>query len=240
MKTREPRILFYDLETKPIKFWGWRTGKQYVGHSQIVDGEKFDLITIAWKWLGEKKVSCLDWGVKEQDSGKMLDAFVKVLESADVVIGQNNLSFDDKQLNMQRMLHNQPPIAWCTSEDMRRQIKKHFYVTSSSLEYMSKLLTGEGKDRMSFQDWVDVVDRKCPKALAKMRKYNMKDVLKTEAVWKRIRPYITPKAHRGIIAHSEKHSCKSCGSLRLIKDGRVYNMTTSRQRYKCADCGHRS
>lgn len=237
MKPKAPRILFYDLETAPIKVWCWRTGKQYVNHSQIVEGEKFEIITIAWKWLGDRQVHCLDWG-KQQNSSAMLDAFVKELESADVVIGQNNLSFDDKHLNVQRMLHNQKPIAWPTSEDMRRQIKKHFYVTSSSLEYMAKLLTGAGKDKMHFQDWVDIITHKCPKALAKMKKYNKRDVIKTEEVWKRIRPYVEPRAHRGVILDTGRNGCKSCGSPDLLNYGHRYTATGKVPRYQCKKCAY--
>jgi hypothetical protein len=233
----KPRILFYDLETAPVKAWIWRTGEQYVNHSMIVEGERFEIITIAWKWLGEKKVHCLDWG-KDQNSAKMLDIFVKELESADVVIGQNNLSFDDKHLNIQRLLHNQAPIAWPTSEDMRRQIKRHFYVTSSSLEYMAKLLTGDGKDKMHFQDWVDIITDNCPKALAKMKKYNKRDVVKTEEVWKKIQGHVQPKAHRGIIMGKGRDSCKSCGSSKLQLDGFKYSATGKVQRVRCKDCGY--
>lgn len=235
MKT--PRVLFYDVETKPVKVWCWTTGKQYINHHQIVDGEKFEIICIAWKWLGEKKIHCLDWG-KEQSSAKMLNTFVYELERADVVIGQNNNSFDDKQINMQRMLHGQPPIAWPTAEDVRKQVRKHFYITSSSLEYMAKLLTGEGKSRMQFADWVDIVDRRDAKALNKMKRYCMRDVQKLQEVWERIRPYVTPRVHRGVVIDGDRNSCPSCGAKDVAKWGSRYTTRRKVQRFQCRECRH--
>ena len=136
------------------------------------------------------------------------------------------------------MLHRQQPIAWPISEDLRKQVKKHFYVTSSSLEYMSKLLTGEGKGKMAFNDWVAIVDRKCPKALAKMIKYCKRDVLKTEAVWKRIQPYVTPRANRSLIVNGHKDGCPSCGSMKFVKNGTEYQLARVVQKLRCNDCGH--
>lgn len=236
-KITKPRILLFDVETKPVKCWIYRTGKQVIRHNSIVDGEKFDIICLAYKWVGEKKVTCLDWG-REQNSAKMIEAFAKEVEKADVVLGQNSDSFDIKQVNTQRLLHNQLPIAWPVTEDLRKQVKKHFYVTSSSLEYMAKLLTGEGKDRMVFGDWVDIIERKDPKALEKMKKYCVRDVLKTEEVWKRIQPYVDPRAHRGVINGSGRNSCKSCGSMKIVNNGFKFNLTGKIRRIRCNACGY--
>jgi hypothetical protein len=233
----KPKILIFDVETKPVKAWLWRTGKQVVRHEQIVDGEKFDIICIGYKWLGEAKVECLDWG-RAQNSARMIEKFTKVIEKADVVIGQNSDPFDIKQINMQRLLHRQKPIAWPISEDLRKQIKKHFYVTSSSLEYLAKLLTGEGKGKVTFQDWVAIVDRRSAVALAKMKHYGKRDVLKTEQVWERIQPYITPRVNQSLVINGHKKGCKSCGSLKVKKDGIQYQATKHVQRWRCLSCHH--
>lgn len=232
---REPKILLWDIETTPVKCWIFRTGKQFINHKSIVEGERFEIICIAYKWSNQKKVNCLTWD-KNQNSAKMVQEFVEVLESSDVAIGQNADSFDVKQLNTQRMLHGQPPIAWPTTEDTRKQIKRHFYVTSSSLEYMSKLLTGSGKDRMEFDDWIDIVDKKSSKALAKMVKYCKKDVKKLEEVWNRIAPYVTVKASRARIMGIKNPACPKCGSPRVQKRGQRFLMSSTKQRYTCYSC----
>jgi len=235
---KEPRIMFFDIETKPVKAWIWRTGKQYVPHNMIVDGEHFDIICICWKWLGEKKVHALDWG-KSQNSKNMMKKFIKELESADVVIAQNGDAFDVKYVNTLALLHGLPPVAWPTTEDTRKMIRRHFYVTSSSLKYMSELLLeGDTKDRMQFQDWIDIVEDKDQKALDKMIKYCKKDVALTERVWKTIQPYVTPRVNRSLLVRGHKHGCPQCGHEHASKWGLRHTTTGSWQRLKCKSCFH--
>lgn len=238
MQAKYPKVLFFDIETKPVKAWVWRTGEQRIRHDQIVAKERFDIICICYKWANSSQIYSLDWGIKAQNSAQMINKFVSVLESADVVVGQNSDSFDIKQVNTQRMLHKQPPISWPVAEDTRKQIKKHFYVTSSSLDYMSKLLLETGKDPMNFQDWIEIVDNKNSKALRKMIAYCKKDVKNLYDVWKRIAPYVQPKAHKGIICHDDKLACPSCASKETRKSSIYYGATGKRQKYHCRACGH--
>ena len=37
---KTPKILFYDIETSPLKAWVWGLGKQVLRHHQLVDGYK--------------------------------------------------------------------------------------------------------------------------------------------------------------------------------------------------------
>lgn len=236
--SKSPKILFFDIETRPIKFWGWRTGKQYVDQSQIVKGADQDIICISYKWLDEKKIHSLDWGVKEQDSSRMIDTFGKVIESADVVIGHNADSFDIRHINTQRLLHGQSPIAWPTSEDTLKQIRKKFYLPSYRLDYISKLLTGSGKATMAFQDWIEIVENKSAKHLRKMIKYNQRDVKKLEEDYKILAPHLVPKANRSLISRDLRAGCPSCGHNGSISKGPVWRMGTRVQRRQCKNCGH--
>lgn len=235
----KPKVLFFDIETKPVRAWLWHTGKQVVRHAQICDGERFDIICIAYKWLDKGKIHVLDWGLHAQNSAKMLQEFVAVLETADVVIAQNGDAFDIKQLNTQRLIHKQRPIAWPTSEDTRKMIRRHFYVTSSSLEYISKLLVGAGKDRIEFADWIDVIVYKKAKALEKMKRYCKNDVLRLFQVWKKIAPYCEPRFNRALKnpeVNNHKFACANCGSKSLMRDGTRGLRSGLFQRYRCKVC----
>jgi len=235
MKTREPKVLIFDVETKYVKARIWRTGKQIVRHGQICKGEKFDIICVAYKWAHQKRVYCLDWGLHEQNSGPMIKKFGKIIEQADLVLGQNSDAFDIKQINTQRLIHGQTPIAWPLSEDLMKQVKRNFYVTSSSLDYMAKLLTGEGKSRMEEADWVDVVESKSKSALIKMKHYCKRDVIKTQAVWDKVRPYCKPKFDRRLLCG--KDTCATCGSKNVAGHGQRVYLTKIVDRVRCNDCG---
>lgn len=234
----KPRVLFFDCETKPVRFWAWRTGKQHLTHEQIARGEKFDIICIAYKWLGKPGVSTLDWGLNAQDSSKMIETFTKVVESADLAVGHNGDNFDLKQINTQRLIHQQPPIAWPTTEDTLKQFRKHFAFPSYRLDYLAKLLTGSGKDRMGFEDWLDIVVDKKPKALNKMLRYCARDVRKLEQIYLQAAKYFTPKINSGVVIHGNPDACPRCGSYAVLSKGHITLAAGRYRRYSCRSCWH--
>lgn len=235
---KQPKILFWDVETKPVKFWGWRTGKQYLSHDQIVKGEKFDLICICYKWAHEKKVNELHWNLKTQDSTKMIEEFTKIIESADIAVAHNADKFDVKQFNTQRLLKGLSPVAWPISDDTLKAFRRYFAFPSYSLDYISNLLEGKGKDRMCFQDWIDIVENKDPVALLKMIKYCKKDVSLLSKVYEKAKKFFKPKFHVGVInGLSKNDSCPSCGSLRSESKGKQVRFGSIHQIRTCMVCG---
>lgn len=235
-----PKILIFDVETSPVLAWVWKTGpKISVRPDQIKAGQKFDIICICYKWAHEKTIHSLDWGIKRQNSAAMVDAFSKIIEQADVAIAHNGDRFDIKQINTQRLFHNQPPVAWPTSEDTLKQFKKHFYFPAYNLDYLAKTLTGSGKDRMEFQDWIDIVEHKNPKALAKMIAYCKRDVQKLYEVWKKSAKYCKAKVHAGIISDANRDTCPRCAATKFRRDGFIVTTVGRYQRYQCMACGHK-
>ncbi|TAL62082.1 MAG: hypothetical protein EPN88_13775 [Bacteroidetes bacterium] len=233
------KILFFDVETCPVLAWVWRTGNKIsISHDQIKKGQRFNIICICWKWSGQKEVKSLDWGIKKQDSTKMIEEFTKEIEKADLVIAHNGDRFDIKQINTQRLLNNQGPIAWPTSEDTLKQFRKYFAFPSYKLDYLSKVLGSVGKDKMHFQDWVDIVEGKKKIALDKMIKYCKQDVLILEKVFNQTKVFFKPKVNAGIAIGNGIKSCPRCGSEKSISKGRQILMARQYQKRRCLSCGH--
>lgn len=234
------KILLFDIETSPVLAWIWRTGhKINIDHKQIKAGQKFDIICICYKWAHENTIHSLDWGLNKQNSAVMVEEFSKVVAQAHVVIAHNGDAFDIKQINTQRLLHNQDPINWPTSEDTLKQLRKHFFFPAYNLDYIARTLTGSGKARMEFQDWIDIVESKKAKALAKMIRYGKRDVRKLYLVWKRCAKYCTAKVHAGLISGQLGISCPRCAHPRFVNDGFKDLSTGKYQRYQCSKCGHK-
>jgi uncharacterized protein YprB with RNaseH-like and TPR domain len=239
MADKQPKILFYDIETSPALAWIWHTGKQWVGHDQLKDERKFDIICICYRWAHESKIHSLDWDYAKQDSAAMIEEFSYIVNQADLVIGHNADKFDMRHVNTQRLLHNQAPIAWPTTEDTLKQLRKYFYLPSYSLDYVSKLLTGSGKDKMSFQDWIDIVEKKNKKAFTKMIAYCKRDVQKLYEVWRKVSPHCQAKVHMGLLKGFTRESCPRCGHNRPELAGKRTLTTGRYQRYLCTICGHK-
>jgi len=234
----KPKILFFDIETSPVLAWIWRTGpKQYISHDQVKKGMKSDIICICWKWNEEKEIHSLDWGIKKQNSSTMIRNFAKELEKADIAVAHNGKRFDVRHINTQRLMHSQAPIAWPTIEDSLSQFRKYFYLPSYKLDYLAKTLANGGKDKMIFQDWIDIVEGKKVKSLDKMVKYCKKDVLLLEKVFNRAKAFFQPKVNASLIAGTGRYACPRCGSVKVAFYGYRRTLARAYHRIRCNSCG---
>jgi len=235
----QPKVLFYDIETTPLQAWVWRCGKQVVRHNQLVEGKKnYDIICIGYEWLHEKKAKCLDWDYKKQNSKEMVKEFTKICDEADIIIGKNNKRFDDKHVNTQRLIHGLEgrPDLMEKVDDLETQIRRHFYLPSYGLDYLSEQLGYGGKDRMCFQDWIDIVEqtKNGKKALKKMIDYCKKDVHDTKLMWRHCQAHMKPKLN--VSALTGNFACKVCGSLDIRKNG--YYTNSNGVKYLQLFCKH--
>ncbi len=232
------KILFYDLETKPLQAWLWSPGKQFVGHKQLVkEHSRYGIICATYCWNDGKPAKCIDWGYEEQNTAKVVEEFDKIINTADHIIGKNNRRFDDKMINAARMLEGLPanPGWMSTNDDLEQQMRRHFRLPSQSLDYISNQLGLGGKIKMEFQDWIDIVEKNENglKSFNKMCKYGMKDVVDTRELWNKLQKYIAPKFD------AEIPCCSNCGSFNRKKTGFSYSASGAKQRYTCKDCGMR-
>lgn len=159
------KILFYDIEMAPLKFWGWRPGEQFMGHSNLDAAHSmYHIISIQYCWNDGKPGKYMHWGKGgEIETEKMILEFDKLVKEADIVIGKNNKRFDDKHVNSQRMLYQLPyaDIDWTRyTDDLEQQFRKYFNLPSQSLDYISNQLGLGGKVKMEMQDWINIVDLK--------------------------------------------------------------------------------
>lgn len=232
------KILFYDIETTPLKAYIWRPGKQVVRHQQLVDGANLtDIICLAYCWNDGKPAKVIGWGFNEQDSTGIIKKFDELASQADIVIGKNSDRFDNKHMNTRRLVEGLPcnPEWTKYTDDLEKQIRKHFALPSYSLDYFSKLIGIGGKVSMQLSDWIDIVEKRNEASYKKMLRYNKKDTEDTRAIWEYCEKHITPKYHAPP-SQSGSFSCKNCGGINLTKDGVRRQGKNTYQEYRCKDC----
>lgn len=243
MIVRKPKILFYDIESTLLKAWIFDTGKQVIRHGQLVQGfDQFGIICIAYSWLGEDEIHTIDWGYEEQDSESVIQQFDKVVRQADHTIGKNSARFDVKMINSIRALKGLPGYPdWAdSSDDLEQQMRKYFRLPSYSLDYISKQLGYGGKDKMEFDDWVNISEKNENglTSFKKMIEYNIKDVEDTKNVWEDLSHHFDPKFNMNVfLDNREGKCCKQCGSENIFKNGTKFRNLTKYQTYYCKDCG---
>jgi hypothetical protein len=237
------KILFYDIETSPLKAWIWGCGEQYIRHQQLdKDYNMWGIICVTYCWNDGKPAKVIDWGYEEQDTKRVVQEFDEIIKSADHIIGKNNKRFDDKMITTLRMLTSLEGMPrWAVgNDDLERQMRKHFRLPSQSLDYISSQLGYGGKIKMEMQDWIDVVEKNDngKKSFDKMIKYGKKDVVDTRALWNRLSEHFDPVFNFNTFNDTPKGDllCKRCGSCDLRKNGTRASGGVKYQEYICNKC----
>ena len=218
------KILIYDIETSRATFKRFWTGKQYIGHYDMIEEPK--IISIAWKWLGSDEVEFLTWD-KEHDDKKMIVKFLEVYNDADLVIGQNNDRFDNRWVNAVGLRHDVHVNVYVKSFDIQKQAKRLFRLPSYSMAYVAKFLGVTLKQsHEGILMWKMVEDGTLSQQqeyLGKMIEYNVGDVITTEEMYLKMRKYMGHKIHVGVLDGKSKYSCPNCGSENID----LYKTTTT-------------
>lgn len=236
-------ILIYDIETTSIDLL----------HRQYDLGVKFKrfrpeeivrdwtILSAAWKFLGQDKVHC----VSVSPQNPLNDAAVvhhlhAALQSANILVGHNSDAFDFKKFNARAIIYGLPPISPKQTVDTLKLSRKHFKWTSNKLSYIANKLGLPAKDESP--DWDKILEGDADE-LRTMREYNKQDVIVTEQLYLKLRPYHTTHP---VITHMEPPirdvegfkviSCPKCNSTNYMKQGFKFQKNGKKQQCQCNDC----
>jgi DNA polymerase elongation subunit (family B) len=231
-KRKTPRILVYDIETSPNLVFAWGLYNQNIAPSQVLEQSR--MLSFAAKWYDEKKVHYFS----EFHDGheEMVRRAHDLLNEADIVVGYNQIGFDNKHLNREFLLAGlTPPSPW-RDIDLLRVIRKEFKFTSNRLGSVSEALDLGGKLDTGGQDLWNRVLQGDAKAWEKFKRYNRQDVVLTEALLRALGPWVKQFPHAGLW-NGNTESCYRCGSDNLEPAGIAYSNVTAWPKFLCTDCG---
>jgi DNA polymerase III epsilon subunit-like protein len=240
-KASGPKILTLDIETAPIESYHWGLWQENIGLNQIVSD--WTILSFSAKWLGNSKTIYQDTGgrgkSKVRDDKKLLEELWKLLDEADIVVTQNGISFDIKKINARMLQAGLRPYSPIKVVDTKVIAKKHFAFTSNRLEYLGTLAgspKSHHKKFPGFELWAECL-KDNPLAWAEMRKYNIADVVATERLYLKLRPWM--EGHPNLAAYQDMDSsaCPKCSSKNLQKRGTARTQTGEYHRFQCNDCG---
>jgi DNA polymerase elongation subunit (family B) len=187
---RPIRRLFFDIEVSPNIVFSWSIGnKIHLSIDNII--KERAIITIAYKWEGEKEIHCLKWD--NGDDYKLLFQFSKVIHTADEVVAHNGDSFDIKWIRGRCLKHGIPLRSKINSMDTLKIARKSFRLNSNKLDYIAKFLGVGQKIHTDFDLWKQITLFNDPKALEKMITYNKMDVEVLEKIYYQLIPYAATK-----------------------------------------------
>lgn len=230
------RRLFFDIEVSPNIVFSWRVGFNLnLFPENIIEERK--IICIGYKWEHEKKARILTWD-KNQNDRKMIGEFLKIIDSADELVLQNGVRFDVPWFKTRCIYHGLQCRPDYLVTDTLKLARKIFYFNSNKLDYMAKFLGMEGKIKTDFSLWKNIVLHKDQKALDKMVKYCLKDVIILEKVYNKIKLFAKDSTHVGVMSGYEKFSCPKCASRNVTKQRTIVKASGAlTHNFKCRSCG---
>lgn len=240
-EVREPRILFYDLETSLQTVAVFQLGgNDWIQPSNIL--QERHIICAAWQWLGEDKVhavSLMDdpkrFKQNPHDDRHVVETLHKVMSEADVIVAHYGDSFDNKYVKTRIIAHGLTPLPPMQTIDTKKICKQQFYFNSNSLDYVGKYLGCGGKINTPGGLWLNILKGEdVEQSIKTMVVYNKRDVTLLKDVFMKLRPYIPNYINRELFG---KEGCPRCGSKKIQSRGTYYAQTRTYRRFQCmGDC----
>lgn len=192
------RTLFLDLETAPTIAYAWSGRKYDVNLIEYI--EEGNIISFAWKWLGEKEISCKSNRLYSKDyrvNNRLTYELHRLYSKADYVIGHNLFAFDDKVANTDILLNKLPPPPRHRVIDTLKIAKANFRFNSNKLDDLAhRLGIGRKLPHTGFNMWKGCMNNDAD-SWTLMEKYNKHDIFLLEEVWKRFEPWhVRPRLKR--------------------------------------------
>jgi len=233
------KICVLDLELSPMLLYGFDLYDQNFGVEQIVS----HTFLISWsaKMLNEPKVYSdvltPDEALRKDDL-RITQSLWELLNPCQVLIGHNIKDFDLKKLNVRLLNHRIVPLSKAQVVDTLSAARQNFSFASNSLKFLNKFLGIKQKiETEGFALWARCMDGDAT-ALQTMDFYCQGDVLATEDLYFRLRPFI--KGHPNLSLYFENNCderCPNCGSENLSNEGFYYTPAGKWASMRCSNCG---
>lgn len=235
-KNKGPRILYIDIETKPILAWVWGLFDQNIGLDQIK--EDWGILSWAAKWADEDKVMYQEARHVKSEK-RLMKQIWKLMDKADIIIGQNSKRFDVPKLNAKFFEYNLGKPSSFQHLDTLKIAGKNFSFTSFKLEYMTHKYCKKFKKLTHKKFPGFKLHRECmlgnPIAWLELKAYNIMDILSLEELYNLFKPWDNSINYD--VYHDELNQSCSCGNKKFKKNGFDYTASGRYQRYKCSSCG---
>ena len=180
-----PKVLIIDIETRSLTVKTFGLRDQNIGLEQVVD----DGGILCWsaKWLGSDKVFFEETKGDKSKEKVILKKLKKLINEADIIMGQNSQSFDVPVIMGLLLFHDLiDEVREFKQIDTLRMSRSKYKFLSHKLQYMSnKLCEVKKQTHAKFPGmslWMEY-EAKNPTAFAEMKKYNMADVEATEELF---------------------------------------------------------
>jgi len=235
----QARILLFDIETAPNLAFVWGKYEQNV----LAYESEWYILCFAYRWLGSEETSVIalpdfkvDYKADASNDYKVVEKLHALFCEADVVIGHNSNSFDNRKTNARFLFHGFDPPTPYKEVDTCLVARKYFSFNSNKLGDLGETLgVGSKAETGGFGLWLGCLNGD-KNSWEKMKSYNAQDVTLLEKVYLRLRPWINGHPNVAVL-EGNLDCCPKCGADTMMKRGFGHNRVTTFQRYQCTTCG---
>lgn len=234
MKTKSPRILYYDIETTNL---GADFGVILMFGYQWSDEEETKIISMADHLNKVKKLEPYEADLV------IIDEIIALMEQADVRIGHYSKRFDSKFVQTRAAFHGRPPILEAPEVDTWEIARRAFKLQSNRMANIAEYFgLDEQKSKLPKRTWYNA-NHYQEQALKDMEQYCMQDVRTQKAMTERIMPYAKNLPGYQVLFDKEVPCCANmlCGSDDVERIPNKFHTTNLMKfpLYKCQedDCG---
>lgn len=183
-----PKILVFDLETKPMLNETWGIHEQHITIDDIV--EDWSIMSFSAKFLGEDKIYYFDQRNKKRkdlyNDKQLVKKLRDLIDQSDFLMGQNIQRFDIPKFFSRLIEHEIEAPSPFKVIDTLKMARKHGF-TSNKLAFLSSKLNKKYKklDHGEFPGkklWKECMKGNI-KAWKSMEQYNKYDILSTEELF---------------------------------------------------------
>lgn len=227
-----PRVLLFDIETAPLRGYAWRPWDTNL----IQVTEDWRLLSVAWKWKGERGVRSLTTEAEEDDehvAAKLYELF----DAANVVVAHNADKFDIPKANARMAFWGLSAPSPYKVLDTLKLARRHFAFTSNRLDDLCQHLgLGRKLPHTGFSMWEGCMENN-PSAWRLMRRYNKHDVVLLDRLHDVLLPWSPTHPNLALIA-GKPDACPRClaDPDKLIVRGYRHYQTGTRVQYQCNAC----
>jgi DNA polymerase elongation subunit (family B) len=195
----------------------------------------WELMSIAWKWLDEKKTAVLSRRVVTES--ELAEVAHGLLDHADIVVAHNGDRFDVKKLQAKIKQYGLQPPSPFKTVDTLKIVRNHFAFSGNKLADLANTLGLANKmETEGFKLWLKCMAGDA-KAWKTMEEYNKQDIAVLEQLYIELRPWMPRHPNLAVFNASGRPVCGSCGSHHL-KINKTYPTNTGTYTlYKCSACG---
>jgi predicted RNA-binding Zn-ribbon protein involved in translation (DUF1610 family) len=234
-----PKILILDLENTPMVGYFWSLWQQNLSTDNII--KDWNLLSYSAKWLFDEEVISevlTPKEVEKQDDSRLTNSLWNLLDTANIAVAYNGISFDFKRCNTRFLKHGLKPPSYYVPVDPIVTAKKKFDISSNKMDYISEFIDGDRKIHTNFNLWVRCMNGE-QDALDEMESYNKQDVIVLETIYLNFLPWMEGHPNFNVFYTDNISRCPQCGNENLTYSGKTYpTLTNLYEAYRCDTCGY--